>query len=87
MQLTSFLILIGVLIAMVLLYRFADRWIKKMDPATVKKANWAGFIVGVAGGAGWYLLHYSAFMLITIIGVIIYFLFYGYDRTEGDKES
>ncbi|MBI5492723.1 MAG: hypothetical protein HY893_07305 [Deltaproteobacteria bacterium] len=85
MNLMSFVFLIGLLLAMVFLYRFADRWIKKMDPGTVKKANKAGFIIGVAGGIGWYLLHYSVFMLITVAGVIIYFLFYGYDREESSE--
>lgn len=81
----SFVFLIGVLIAMVFVYRLADRRIKKMNPETIRKVNKAGFAIGVAGGIGWYLLHYSVFMLITVAGVIIYFLFYGYDREESNE--
>lgn len=87
MSFSGFLVVIGVVIAMVLLYKNADKWIKKMDPKTVKTVNWIGFIIGVVGGVLWYLFAYGIFMIITLIGIVLYFLFYGYDKMEEEGNS
>ncbi|CAG1066880.1 hypothetical protein BAC1_02519 [uncultured bacterium] len=85
MSFYGFFILVGVVIAMILLYKHADRWIKKMDPKTVKTVNWIGFIAGVVGGVLWYLFAQGIFMIITLAGIVVYFLFYGYDRMEEEE--
>ncbi|MBE7415600.1 MAG: hypothetical protein HS130_10405 [Deltaproteobacteria bacterium] len=86
MSITGFMITVGVVIAMILVYKYADQWVKKMDPGTVKTLNWIGFIVGVAGGVLWYATANGIFMFITLAGVLFYFLFYGYDSME-EKEK
>ncbi len=86
MSITGFLVTVGVVIALILVYKFADLWVKKMDPRTVKVVNWIGFIVGVAGGVLWYATSNGVFMFITLAGVLVYFLFYGYDSME-EKEK
>lgn len=86
MSITGFIVTVGVVISMILVYKYADRWVKKMDPRTVKTLNWIGFIVGVAGGILWYATSNGIFMLITLAGVLAYFLFYGYDSME-EKEK
>jgi prolipoprotein diacylglyceryltransferase len=87
MSFYGFFIIVGVVIAMILLYKHADRWIKKMDPKTVKTVNWIGFIAGVVGGVLWYLFAQGIFMIITLAGIVVYFLFYGYDRMEEDEDG
>ena len=87
MSFYGFFIVVGVVIAMILLYKHADRWIKKMDPKTVKTVNWIGFIAGVVGGVLWYLFAQGIFMIITLAGIVVYFLFYGYDRMEEDEDG
>lgn len=82
MSITGLLIMVGVFIALMFVYRNADRFIKKMDPKTVKTINWAGFAIGVAGGIAWYLLHGAVYMFITLFGIVLYFIFYGYDKME-----
>jgi len=42
----------------------------------------ATVIIGVVGGVLWYLFAYGIFMIITLIGIVLYFLFYGYDTME-----
>ncbi len=81
----EFFIVIGVFILMMVGYRVADRYVKKLDPKTVKTVNWIGFVVGVAGGILWYASSNQIFMFITVIGTITYFLFYGYDKMEEEK--
>ncbi|MBI5642056.1 MAG: hypothetical protein HY954_01125 [Deltaproteobacteria bacterium] len=85
MTFTGFLIIIGVFIALMFVYRRADKLIKNMSPGTVKKVNWAGFIIGILGGVAWYLFHEGIYMLVTLIGIVIYFLFYGYDKMESNE--
>lgn len=87
MSFSSFFVVVGIVIAMMLLYKYADRWIKKMDPKTVKTINWVGFIMGVAGGVLWYSLAQGIFMIITLIGILLYFLFYGYDKIEEEGKD
>ena len=87
MSFSGFLIVIGIVAVMVLLYKHADRWIRKMDPKTVKTVNWTGFIIGIAGGVLWYLFAYGVFMIITLVGVVLYFLFYGYDTMEEEGSN
>jgi multisubunit Na+/H+ antiporter MnhB subunit len=87
MSFSGFFVVIGVVIAMILLYKNADKWIKKLDPKTVKTVNWIGFILGVVGGVLWYLFAYGIFMIITLIGIVLYFLFYGYDTMEEESNN
>lgn len=87
MSFTDFFILIGIFIAMMVLYKRADKWVQKLAPETVKKINWIGFAMGIAGGILWYAFAHSAFMVLTLAGVVIYFLFYGYDKMEEDQQS
>ena len=87
MTLTGFFIIIGVFIALMFIYKRADKAIKKMDPKSVKKFNWVGFVIGIIGGVAWYLFHNGIYMIVTLLGVVIYFLFYGYDKMEeGQKQ-
>lgn len=87
MSIASFALVVGIVIAMILLYKYADRWIKRLDPKTVKTVNWVGFVLGVAGGILWYLFAQSIFMIITLVGILLYFLFYGYDRMEEEQDK
>lgn len=82
MKFIDFAILVGIVAILMVVYKNADRFIKKLNPETVKKINWAGFLIGVAGGIAWYALHNGIFMFITLFGIVIYFLFYGYDQTQ-----
>ena len=86
MSFASFALVVGVVIALILLYKYADRWIKRLDPKTVKTVNWIGFGIALAGGILWYLAKHTAFMYVTFIGVTIYFLFIRYDSGEGKTE-
>ncbi|HBG46330.1 MAG TPA: hypothetical protein DDW94_04995 [Deltaproteobacteria bacterium] len=87
MSFIDFAIVVGIVVAMIIVYKYADRWVKKMDPATVKKLNWAGFIIGVVGGILWYLFAIGIFMIITLVGVVVYFIFYGYDKVEEEQKD
>ncbi len=87
MSITSFLIIIAVFIILMFIYKRADKAIKKMDPKVVKKLNWVGFVIGIAGGIAWYLFHNGIYMLVTLAGVVVYFLFYGYDRMEEEQKQ
>ncbi|HEY4708466.1 MAG TPA: hypothetical protein VII64_13485 [Thermodesulfobacteriota bacterium] len=87
MSLAGFAFVVGVVIAIILLYKYADRWIKRLDPKTVKTVNWVGFVLGVAGGILWYLFAQGIFMIITLVGIVLYFLFYGYDRMEEERNK
>lgn len=85
MSIAEFLIIIGVFISLLFLYRSAGKWIKKMDPKKVKLINWTGFSVAALSGIAWYIFHDPAFMFITLAGVVAYFLFYDYNREEGTE--
>ncbi len=87
MSMTSFALVVGIVIAMILLYKYADRWIKRLDPKTVKTVNMVGFVLGVVGGILWYLFAQGIFMIITLVGILLYFLFYGYDRMEEGEDK
>ncbi|OGP17588.1 MAG: hypothetical protein A2054_02360 [Deltaproteobacteria bacterium GWA2_55_10] len=87
MSFASFALVVGVVIALILLYKYADRWIKRLDPKTVKTVNWVGFVLGVVGGILWYLFAQGIFMIITLVGILLYFLFYGYDKMEEEREK
>lgn len=82
MSIPEFLILIGVFIAIMLVFRYAGRFIKTLQPKTVKIINWAGFAVAALGGVAWYLFANGIYMIATLLGVIVYFLFYSYDTEE-----
>lgn len=83
----GFFILIGVFIAIMLVYRRAGAWIKSLKPKTVKRVNWLGFIVGVIAGVAWFIFKDMTFMIITMAGVVVYFLFYDYDAPPGNERS
>ena len=89
MTFTGFYILVGagIFIAIMFLYTYAGRWIKTLKPKTVKTVNWTGFLVAISGGAAWYVLNKSIYMFITLFGVVIYFLFYSYDKMEKKEEN
>lgn len=87
MSFSGFAWVVGIVIGMILLYKYADRWIKRLDPKTVKTVNWVGFVVGVVGGILWYLFAQGIFMIITLIGIVMYFLFYGYDKMEEERSN
>lgn len=85
MSFMDFFVVVGVFILMMVGYRIADRYVKRLKPKTVKTVNWIGFTVGMIGGILWYLFANQVYMFITVIGIIVYFLFYGYDRMEEEK--
>lgn len=90
MELTQFFIVIGIFIALMFVYKFADKFVKKLTPKTIKTVNWIGFSVAVAGGIIWYVYPSGIIMIVTVLGVVTYFLFYGYDKPEesaGDGED
>lgn len=74
--------LIGVFIFLVAGYRYADSHMKMLAAKTVKTINRIGLAVGMAGGILWYLFQTWIYMPVTVLGVIIYFLFYSYDSME-----
>ena len=82
MTIQGFIILAIIFIAILFAYSYADRIIKRLPAQTVKNINWVGFILAVAGGILWYFYKKPLFMFITLLGVIIYFLFYNYDKME-----
>lgn len=86
MQATSFFVMAGVFMALMFVYKYADKWIKKIPRRTAKIINWAGFSVATFGGIAWYLFNEDIFMFITLAGIITYFLFFGYER-HGEKEE
>ena len=85
MSITGFFILVVIFIAIMLLYKNADRYVKRLKPKTVKTVNWIGFVAAIIGGILWYASNNEIFMLMTLAGVVTYFIFYNYDKTE-DKE-
>jgi hypothetical protein len=85
MSFMDFFVVVGIFILMMVGYRIADRYVKRLQPKTVKTVNWIGFTIGMIGGILWYLFANQVYMFVTILGVIIYFLFYGYDRMEEEK--
>lgn len=87
MALKEFFYLIGVFIALMFAFRYADRWIKSLPRSTAKVVNWIGFAVAAVGGVAWYATDGGIYMLITVAGVIIYFLFYHYDGGEDAEDG
>lgn len=87
MTFNEFFITIGIFILIMAVYRFSDRFVKTLKPQTVRIMNWVGFALGVIGGIAWYFLNDGLFMFISLFGIVIYFLFYGYDRDEGEGEE
>lgn len=85
MPFLEFAILIGVVISLLLIYKYADRYIKRMDPKTIKVVNWIGFGVAIIAGVGWYFYPHGLLMLATLLGVVVYFLFFGYDQVRENE--
>ncbi|MBI5562365.1 MAG: hypothetical protein HY894_05885 [Deltaproteobacteria bacterium] len=86
MELKEFFYVVGAFIVIMLIFKFADKWIKSLPPATAKTINWIGLGIAAAGGLAWYAFGSGVYMIITVAGVVIYFLFYHYDdggKTEG----
>lgn len=86
MSFTDFFVMVGIFIVMMLVYKYADRLVARLKPSTVKTVNWIGFGIGILGGVAWYLFGNALYMYLTLLGVIIYFLFYNYDKME-EKEG
>ncbi len=87
MQATGFFVMAGVFAALMFIYKFSDRWIKKVPRKTARTINWAGSTVAVFGGIAWYLFNDDIFMFITLGGVIIYFLFFSPERHAEKEET
>ncbi len=87
MNIPQFLVLVGIVVILLFVYKYADKKIVHLNPKTVKTVNWIGFSIGAIGGILWYIFHDPIFMFITVGGVIIYFLFYGYDVMEEEEEK
>ncbi|MEE9614216.1 MAG: hypothetical protein V3W31_04585 [Thermodesulfobacteriota bacterium] len=85
MSMQSVFVLVGIFVALMFFYKYAGRWVKTLPADTVKKINWLGFGLALAGGTTWYFVKEPAIMLVTLVGVAIYFLFYDYDNME-EKE-
>ncbi len=86
MDAQGFFVVVGLFILLMLVFKYSDRWIKKMSRETAKLINWAGFTVAVFSGIAWYLLGDDIFMFITFAGIITYFVFYGYDKLETKEQ-
>ncbi len=86
MNAAGFFVMAGVFIALMLVYKYAEKWIKKIPRKAAKTINWTGFTVATFAGIAWYLTNDDTFMFITLGGVITYFLFFSYDK-HGDKEE
>lgn len=82
MDLKEFLILIGIFLLFMAAYRLAGKAIKKFPAKTLKMINWIAFTTALLSGIAWYAFSDGIFMLITVAAVIVYFLFYDYDKPE-----
>lgn len=82
MTFIEFFILIGIFIGLLFLYKYAGRFVKQLSPKAVKTVNWTAFAVAVLSGIAWLAFNDSIFMLFTLAGVIVYFLFYNYEAPE-----
>lgn len=82
---TDFFIMVGIFIFLMILFKRSDSFVKRLKPSTVKTLNWIGFILGAVAGVAWYLTSNNIFMLLTFLGIILYFLFYGYDKMEEEE--
>lgn len=87
MSFREFFILIGIVIGLMIVYKYADRYIKKLDRKLVKIINWIGFTLVVIGVAGNYIFHIGIMTLVSFVGIVIFFLFYNYDKTEKEKKE
>jgi uncharacterized membrane protein len=87
MSMLDFSLVIALFILMMVGYRVADRYVKRLAPKTVKTVNWIGFIIGIVGGILWYAFGNQVYMFITVIGTVTYFLFYDYDKMEEEEEK
>ena len=87
MEIIDLFYLLIIFIVFMLGYRYADRWVKTLPVKTVKIVNWIGFMIGIIGGLLWYSTQGGAFMFLCLIGIVIYFLFYGYDNMEEEEEE
>ncbi len=67
-------------LALVAAFVWGRTFLKKLGPDTARRLNWAGFVVAIFGGSAWYVVKHPAFMFATLSGVIMYFLFYDYDK-------
>ncbi|HHL39926.1 MAG TPA: hypothetical protein ENJ37_05420 [Deltaproteobacteria bacterium] len=87
MTFTDFIVVIIAFVLIMLLYTYADRYIRRLKADTVRSINWIGFTIAAAGGIAWYWSDHPFFMLVTFVGIIIYFLFYSYDRMEEEEKK
>ncbi|TAN62451.1 hypothetical protein EPN18_04740 [bacterium] len=82
MSVLGLFIILGVFIALIIVYRNAGRFIKKLPPKTVKTVNWIAFTEAALSGVAWFIFNDVIFMFLCFAGVVVYFLFYDYDKTE-----
>jgi len=82
MDLKEFFILIGIFMLFMAIYRFAGKAIKKFSAKTLKLINQTAFTTAFLSGLAWYAFSDEIFMLITVAAVVVYFLFYDYDKPE-----
>ncbi len=73
----------GVVLALIIAFIWGKTLIKGISADTAKKFNWFGFVLAIFGGSAWYVVKHPAFMFVTLFGVIIYFLFYDFDKKPG----
>lgn len=86
MSVFGLFILVGVFIALMLVYRASGRWIKQLPASTAKTVHRIAFAVAGLSGVAWFIFNDVIFMFICFAGVVVYFLFYDYDKTE-DAEN
>lgn len=87
MDIKQFIILAGVFIALMFVYKITGRLIKNMEPKTMKIINWSAFVLALLSGIAWYLLDDGIFMILMVLGVVVYFLFYDYDTKKTEKHD
>ena len=83
MSMESFFLVAAIFIVFMLIYRYLDRWVNRLPKDTVKTVNRVGFWFALLSGILWYILKDPIYMFLTLAGVVVYFLFYNYDKEEG----
>ncbi len=86
MSMESFFLVAVIFIAFMLIYRYLDRWVSQLPAETVKTINRVGFWFALLSGILWYILKDPIYMFLTLAGVVVYFLFYNYDKEEKKED-
>ena len=87
MKIEEFFYVIVVFIVIMFVYKYADKMIKTLPNKTVRIVNWVGFVISLVGGTLWYLTNSANYMFLSLFGIVIYFLFYSYDKPEKGDEN